>query len=66
MPLDKLNQSLIRETVALLREEMEYLGAVKISAVEEQQQKIVDVIRGLEDAGELVLNPANEEEVLVQ
>lgn len=37
----------------MLREEMEYLGAVKLSAVEQMQQQIVDVVRRLEDAGEI-------------
>jgi flagellar motor switch protein FliG len=50
----------------LLREEMGYLGAVKLSAVEQKQQEIVDVIRRLEDAGEMELNPSGEQEELVQ
>lgn len=37
----------------MLREEMEYLGAVKLSAVEQMQQQIVDVVRRLEDSGEI-------------
>jgi flagellar motor switch protein FliG len=50
----------------LLREEMGYLGAVKLSVVEQKQQEIVDVVRRLEDAGELDLNAAGEVEELVQ
>ena len=48
------------------REEMEYLGPAKRSVVEAKQQEIVDVIRGLEDRGEIDLNAINEEEELVQ
>lgn len=40
----------------LLREEMEYLGQVRLSTVEQTQQQIVDVIRRLEDSGDLVLH----------
>ena len=36
-----------------LREEMGYLGSVRISEVEGVQQKIVDVVRHLEDTGEI-------------
>ena len=36
----------------LLREEMDYLGPVRLS-VEQTQQQIVDVVRRLEDAGEI-------------
>jgi len=50
----------------MLREEMEFLGAVKVSAVEGEQQKIVDIVRGLEDAGEIEINASGEEEALVQ
>jgi flagellar motor switch protein FliG len=46
----------------LLTEEMEYLGPVKLSNVEQMQQQIVDVIRRLEDTGELTLNTQEEEE----
>ena len=49
----------------LLREEMDYLGQVKLSSVEQVQQQIVDVIRRLEDAGELVLQADNTEEKLI-
>lgn len=50
----------------LLREEMEYLGAVRLSAVEQVQQQIVDVIRRLEDAGELDLHADQTEEMFIQ
>ncbi|CAL1151167.1 unnamed protein product [Cladocopium goreaui] len=63
---DKVLSSMSQRAADMLREEMEYLGAVKLSAVEDQQQQIVDVIRGLEDAGELDLNQSGEEEELVQ
>ncbi len=46
----------------LLTEEMDYLGPVRLSNVEQMQQQIVDVIRRLEDTGELTLNAQEEEE----
>lgn len=63
---DKILSNMSQRAADMLREEMEYLGAVKLSAVEEQQQKIVDVVRGLETAGEIELNQSGEEEQLVQ
>ena len=51
---------------AMLTEEMDYLGAVKLSAVEQMQQEIVDVVRRLEDMGEIEINASGEEEELVQ
>ncbi len=50
----------------LLREEMDYLGPVRLSAVEQVQQQIVDIIRRLEDAGEVTLQTDQEEEQLIQ
>lgn len=50
----------------LLREEMEYLGPVRLSAVEQVQQQIVDVVRRLEDAGEITVNASEEVEEFIQ
>jgi len=50
----------------LLREEMEFMGAVRVSAVEGKQQEIVDIVRGLEDSGELDLSSNDEDEELLQ
>ena len=44
-----------------LKEEMEYLGSVRVSEVESVQQKIVDIVRHLEDTGE-ISRPTGEEE----
>jgi flagellar motor switch protein FliG len=48
---------------AMLREEMDYLGAVRQSEVEKVQQQIVDMVRKLEDMGQLSTqnDEANEE-----
>ncbi len=63
---EKVFSNLSQRAGDMLREEMEFLGAVKLSAVEAKQQEIVDIIRRLEDSGELEINKGSEEEVLVQ
>jgi flagellar motor switch protein FliG len=50
----------------ILKEEMEYLGPVRLSAVEQVQQQIVDVVRRLQDAGEIGLDSGEDSEQLVQ
>ncbi len=50
----------------MLREEMEYLGPVKLSAVEQTQQQIVDVVRRLEDSGEITMEAGETEEQFIQ
>ena len=47
-----------------LREEMDYLGPVKLSDVEKVQQDIVDAIRRLEDAGEIVVASGDGEQFI--
>jgi flagellar motor switch protein FliG len=49
----------------MLKEEMDYLGPVKRSAVEQMQQQIVDVVRRLEDAGEITVAAGEEVEEMV-
>jgi flagellar motor switch protein FliG len=39
----------------LLQEDMEYLGPVRLRDVDTAQQRIVDIVRRLEDAGELMI-----------
>jgi flagellar motor switch protein FliG len=63
---DKVFANMSSRAADMLREEMQYLGAVKLSAVEQKQQEIVDVVRRLEDSGEIELNAGGEEEQLVQ
>ena len=48
----------------MLKEDMEFMGPVKLSTVEEAQQKIVGVIRRLEEAGEISIG-RGEDEILV-
>jgi flagellar motor switch protein FliG len=49
----------------MLKEEMDYLGPVKRSAVEQMQQQIVDIVRKLEDSGEITISAGEEVEELV-
>lgn len=48
----------------MLQEEMEYMGPVRLRDVEDAQQKIVDRIRALEEAGEIVLGGGGEDIVI--
>ncbi len=63
---EKIFGNMSQRAGEMLKEEMEFSGAVKLSVVESQQQEVVDIIRRLEDTGELELNAGGEEEELVQ
>lgn len=62
----KVMGNMSQRAAANLEEEMQYLGAVKLSEVEKIQQQIVDVVRRLEDAGEITTHGDSEAESLVQ
>lgn len=63
---EKVFKNMSTRAADMLREEIGYLGPVKLSAVEAKQQEIVDIVRRLEDSGELELNTGGEQEALVQ
>ena len=49
----------------MIKEDMEFLGPVRLKDVEEAQQKIVNIIRKLEDAGEIVISRGGGDEIIV-
>ncbi len=49
----------------MIREEMEFMGPVRMKDVEEAQQKIVGVIRKLEDASEIVISRGGGDDLIV-
>lgn len=49
----------------MLREEMEFMGPVRLRNVEEAQQRIVGIIRRLEEAGEIIVARGGGEELIV-
>jgi flagellar motor switch protein FliG len=57
--------NLSERAAAMLKEEIGYLGSVKRSAVEARQQEIVDIIRRLEDEGQIEINTSGEVEEMV-
>ncbi len=52
---EKIFSNMSERAAQLIKEEMEYMGPVRVSDVEAAQQKIVDTVRRLEDAGEIII-----------
>lgn len=52
---EKIFKNMSERAGALLKEEIEYLGPVKLRDVETAQQKIVGIVRRLEEAGEIIV-----------
>jgi flagellar motor switch protein FliG len=51
----KIFKNMSERAAQLIAEDMQYMGPVRVSDVESAQQKIVDVVRRLEDAGEIII-----------
>ncbi len=49
----------------MIQEDIEYMGPVRVRDVEEAQQKIVNVIRQLDDAGEIIISRNSGDELIV-
>ncbi len=63
----KFFSNLSKRAVEMIEEELEYMGPVKLKTVEEAQQKIVNVVRTLDEQGEVLIagRGGREDEVLV-
>lgn len=61
----KIHKNMSKRAVDTLTEEIEYLGPVRLRDVEEAQQKIVNIIRRLEESGEIIVARGGEDEVIV-
>ncbi|MDR1363580.1 MAG: flagellar motor switch protein FliG [Spirochaetaceae bacterium] len=62
---DKIYRNMSKRAAQMLKEDMEFMGPVRLKDVEEAQQKIVAIIRHLEDTGEIVVARAGEDELVV-
>jgi flagellar motor switch protein FliG len=52
---NKIFKNMSERAAQLIREDMEYMGPVRVSDVEAAQQRIVDIVRRLEEAGDVVI-----------
>lgn len=62
---NKVYKNISKRAAEMLREEIEYMGPVRIRDVEEAQQKIVNNIRRLEESGEIVVSRGKGDEIIV-
>ena len=58
-------KNLSKRLAAMIKEDMEFMGPVRMKDVEEAQQKVVSVIRELEDSGEIVISRGGGDEIVV-
>ena len=62
---NRIYKNMSKRAADMLKEEITYMGPVRLKEVEEAQQRIVNVIRRLEEAGEIVISRGGEDAILV-
>lgn len=60
---DKIFKNISERSAAIIKEEMEYAGPVRLRDVENAQQTILDIIRKKEELGEIQLSKGSEDYV---
>ena len=58
-------KNMSKRLAVMIKEDMEFMGPVRMKDVEEAQQKIVGIIRKLEETGEIVISRGGGDEIVV-
>jgi flagellar motor switch protein FliG len=61
---NKIKRNMSKRASEMLEEEITFLGPVRLRDVEEAQQRIVNTIRRLEEAGEIIISRGGGDEVI--
>jgi flagellar motor switch protein FliG len=62
---DVIYSNMSKRLSEMIKEDIEFMGPVRLKDVEEAQQKIVNIIRKLEDVGEIVISRGGGDEIIV-
>lgn len=57
--------NLSKRLSTMIKEDMDFMGPIRMKDVEEAQQKIVNIIRKLEDTGEIIISRGGGDEIIV-
>ena len=61
---EKILKNMSSRAAEIIKEDLEFMGPVRVSQVEEAQQKIVGVIRKLEEAGTIVVSRGGDDDLV--
>ena len=62
---EKIFRNMSERASELIREEMEFMGPVRLSDVESAQQRVVDIVRRLEESGEIIVDRGGDSELVL-
>lgn len=62
---EKIFSNMPKRAAAMLKDELEFLGPVRVRDVEEAQQKIVNIVRQLEESGDIIVARGGKGEAII-
>lgn len=62
---ERIFRNLSKRAAEMLKEDLEFMGPVRLREVEEAQQRIVGIIRRLDEAGEIIISRGGEDAIVV-
>ncbi|MGI6484908.1 MAG: flagellar motor switch protein FliG [Thermoanaerobacterales bacterium] len=61
----RIFENISKRQSEMIKEDMQYMGPVRLRDVEDAQQRIVNIIRKLEDSGEIIISRGGGDEIIV-
>jgi len=62
---DTIFRNMSERAATNIREDLEFMGPVRVKQVEEAQQKVVEIIRSLEESGQIVVVRGTEDQLVI-
>ncbi len=62
---ERIFRNVSKRAAEMLREDLDFMGPVRLREVEESQQRIVGIIRRLDEAGEIIISRGGEDAIIV-
>lgn len=62
---NRIYKNMSKRAAEMLREDIKFMGPIRLRDVEDAQQRIVNVVRRLEEAGEIIIARGGEDEIVV-
>ncbi len=61
----RIYKNMSKRAAEMIKEEMEIMGPVRLKEVEKAQQKVVTIIRKLDESGEIIISRGGEDVIIV-
>ncbi|NMB36152.1 MAG: flagellar motor switch protein FliG [Firmicutes bacterium] len=62
---ERIYRNVSRRAAEMLREDLEFMGPVRLREVEEAQQRVVAIIRRLDETGEIIISRGGEDAIII-